>query len=103
MIAVVTELEDSTSLIPKPAIGHDPEPVPPTSHSHNLFQTLDIPSTDFSCLWNLITHIWMFPASNLDQVTWAALIPRVKSQLAILVLRLHEVPYSLKHVACVTL
>jgi len=45
----------------------------------------------------------MFPASNLDQVTWAALIPRVKSQLAILVLRLHEVPYSLKHVACVTL
>jgi hypothetical protein len=27
----------STLLIPKPAIGHDPEPVPSTSHPHNLF------------------------------------------------------------------
>jgi hypothetical protein len=33
---VVTEPEGSTPLIPKPAIGHDPEPVPSTSHPHNL-------------------------------------------------------------------
>jgi hypothetical protein len=29
--------EGSTPLIPKPAIGHDPEPVPSTSHPLNLF------------------------------------------------------------------
>jgi hypothetical protein len=29
--------EGSTPLISKPAIGHDPEPVPSTSHPHNIF------------------------------------------------------------------
>jgi hypothetical protein len=32
---VVTETEGSAPLIPKPDTGHDPEPVPSTSHPHN--------------------------------------------------------------------
>jgi hypothetical protein len=35
--SVVTNSEGSTPLIPKPAIGHDPDPVPSTSDLHNLF------------------------------------------------------------------
>jgi hypothetical protein len=31
---VVTEPEGSAPLIRKPSTGHDPEPVPPTSHIH---------------------------------------------------------------------
>jgi hypothetical protein len=33
---MVAEPESSTPLIPKPATGHDPEPVPFTSHPHTL-------------------------------------------------------------------
>jgi hypothetical protein len=33
---VVAETADSTPLIPKPAFGHDPEPVPSTFDSHKL-------------------------------------------------------------------
>jgi len=33
---VVAEPKGSTPLTPKPAIGHDPEPVPSTSHPHYL-------------------------------------------------------------------
>jgi len=35
--SLVAEPEGSTPLIPKPATAHDPEPVPSTSHPHNLF------------------------------------------------------------------
>jgi len=34
--AAVTEPEGSTPLMPKLAIGHDPEAIPSTSHPHNL-------------------------------------------------------------------
>jgi len=30
------ELESSAPLIPKPAVGHDSEPVPSISHAHKL-------------------------------------------------------------------
>jgi len=33
---VVADTGGITPLIPKPANGHDPEPVPSTSHPHNL-------------------------------------------------------------------
>jgi len=33
---MVVEGEGPTPLIPKPAIGHDPEPVPSTFYFHNL-------------------------------------------------------------------
>jgi hypothetical protein len=28
--------QNTTLIIPKPAIGHEPDPVPPTFHPHNL-------------------------------------------------------------------
>jgi hypothetical protein len=34
--SLVAEPEGSTPLIPEPATGHDPEPVPSTSHLHSL-------------------------------------------------------------------
>jgi hypothetical protein len=34
---LVAEPEGSTLLMAKPATGHDPEPVPSTSHPHNPF------------------------------------------------------------------
>jgi len=34
---MVAEHKGSTLLISKPAFGHDPEPVPSTTHPHNLF------------------------------------------------------------------
>jgi hypothetical protein len=34
---IVAEPEISTSLIPKPATGHQPEPDPASSYPHNLF------------------------------------------------------------------
>jgi hypothetical protein len=37
LVSLVAESEGSTPLIQKPATGHDPEPVPSTSHPHNLF------------------------------------------------------------------
>jgi hypothetical protein len=37
IICMVAEPESSTPLVPKPATGHDPEPVPTTSHPHNIF------------------------------------------------------------------
>jgi hypothetical protein len=33
---VIAKAGDSTSQLPKPATGHDPEPVPSTSDSHKL-------------------------------------------------------------------
>ena len=34
---LVAEPDGSTPLIAKPVTAHDPEPVPSTSHPHNLF------------------------------------------------------------------
>jgi len=34
---LVAEPEGSTPLVPKLVTGNDPEPVPSTSHPHNLF------------------------------------------------------------------
>jgi hypothetical protein len=38
--AVVVDPEGSTPLIPKPAIGHDPDPVPSTCHPHVLISCI---------------------------------------------------------------
>jgi hypothetical protein len=40
--SLVVESKVSAPLVPMPAAGHDPKPVPPTSRSHNLFPKLHL-------------------------------------------------------------
>jgi hypothetical protein len=50
---ITQESKSSTLLIPKPANRHNPEPVPSTSHLHNLF----------TC-WSYILTFARFPHQN---------------------------------------
>jgi hypothetical protein len=57
-----TQLKDSTSLVPELSTGHDPEPVPPSSHLRSFpnihFNIRPFPS------WSINWSLYRFPTHN---------------------------------------
>jgi len=50
-VSRIVEIRGSTQLLLKPVIGHDPVPVPSTSHFQNLVHKIHFPSSSRASKW----------------------------------------------------